>query len=104
MIVRGKKVRVRGTLAPFVAGQRVSVRLFRGSHRVRREDRGGRAGRRASPPSLKAPKGKLNVRASHAATPQQAAANAKKQRLLAIVPHAGLGLPRRRRSASCRPA
>jgi hypothetical protein len=37
VIVRGKKVRVRGTLAPFVAGQRVSVRLFRGSHRVRQK-------------------------------------------------------------------
>jgi peptidoglycan hydrolase-like protein with peptidoglycan-binding domain len=90
VIVRGKKVRVRGTLAPFVAGQRVSVRLFRGSHRVRQKTVAVGAGGAFSA-SLKAPEGKLNVRASHAATPQQAAANAKKQRLLAIVPHAGLG-------------
>ena len=90
VIVRGKKVLVRGTLAPFVAGQRVSVRLFRGSHRVRAKTVAVGPGGAFSA-SLKAPKGKLNVRASHAATPQQAAANAKKQRLLAIVPHAGLG-------------
>jgi len=90
VIVRGKKVLVRGTLAPFVAGQRVSVRLFRGSHRVRAKTVAVGPGGAFSA-SLKAPKGKLNVRASHAATPQQGAANAKKQRLLAIVPHAGLG-------------
>jgi peptidoglycan hydrolase-like protein with peptidoglycan-binding domain len=90
VIVRGKKVRVVGTLAPFVAGQKVTVRLNRGSHKVRQKtvavQPGGGFGA-----LLKVPEGKLNVRASHAATPQQAAAQAKRQRLLGINSRAGLG-------------
>jgi peptidoglycan hydrolase-like protein with peptidoglycan-binding domain len=90
VIIRGQKLIVRGTLAPFVPGQRVTVGLFRGRHRVRAKTVGVGAGG-AFAASLKAPKGKLTVRATHAATPQQAAASAKPQRVLAIVPHAGFG-------------
>jgi peptidoglycan hydrolase-like protein with peptidoglycan-binding domain len=90
VILRGKKVRVVGTLAPFVAGQKVTVGLYRGSHRVRQKTVAvGANGAFAT--LLKTPEGKLNVRAAHKATPQQVAANAKKLRLLAIDSHAGLG-------------
>jgi lipoprotein-anchoring transpeptidase ErfK/SrfK len=90
VILRGKKVRVVGTLTPFVAGQKVTVGLYRGSHRVRQKTvTVGQGGGFTT--LLKAPEGKLNVRAAHKATPQQAAANAKKVRLLGIKSHAGPG-------------
>jgi lipoprotein-anchoring transpeptidase ErfK/SrfK len=93
VVLRGRKLRVRGTITPFVAGQRVTVRLYRGSHKLKAKAVAVKpvAGRGGFVVSLKAPTGKLTVRASHRPTPQQGTAVAKAQRALSITPHAGLG-------------
>jgi lipoprotein-anchoring transpeptidase ErfK/SrfK len=93
--LRGDKVRIRGTVAPYVAGQKVVVRLYRAGRRVASKTArvqpaaGGAKGSFAV--SLKPPAGRLTVRASHSATSAQAAMAAKPRRLLVVTPHAGLG-------------
>jgi peptidoglycan hydrolase-like protein with peptidoglycan-binding domain len=71
----GDRVLVRGTLNPYVAGQRVHVRLYRDSKRLRVKTvtvRPGRSGRKGTfvvnfqSEAL----GRLTVRATHDATPQ----------------------------------
>jgi len=95
VVLRGDRVRVRGTVAPFVAGQSVTVRLYRGRARLKAKSvavkpvpgtaNGGFV------VSLKPRSGRLTVRASHKATPGQVTMVAKSQRLLVVKPTAGPG-------------
>src|SRR3954464_5827265 len=70
--LRGDQVRVRGTVAPYVAGQKVVVRVYRGGRRVAAETArvhpaaGGAKG--GFTVAFKPPAGSLLVRASHRAT------------------------------------
>jgi hypothetical protein len=81
-VLAGQRIRVRGSVAPFVAGQSVVVRVFRGSKKlssrkvqVKANSTGTRGtfvlGLKAASP------GHLTVRASHRATAEQATMVAK---------------------------
>jgi len=89
--LRGDRVRVRGVVAPYVAGQKVVVRLCRGKRKVAAKQAGVRPV--AGTPnggfavSLKPPKGRLTVRATGA----QATASAKPRGLLVVAPSAAPG-------------
>jgi peptidoglycan hydrolase-like protein with peptidoglycan-binding domain len=93
--LRGDRVRVRGTVAPYVAGQTVRVRVQRGRRSVATKDvpvqplPGGARG--GFVVSLMPPAGRLTVRASHRATAAQAAMVAKARRVLVLTPHAAPG-------------
>ena len=95
VVLRGDRVRVRGTVAPFVAGQSVTVRLYRGRAKLQakavsvRPRPGTTNG--GFVVSLKPRSGRLTVRASHKATPGQVTMVAKPQRLLVVKPTAGPG-------------
>jgi hypothetical protein len=95
VVLRGDRVRVRGTVAPYVAGQKVTVRLYRGRAKL-----AAKAGAVKPVPgtpngtfvvSLKPPTGRLTVRAVHRATPQQVKIVAKARHLLGVQPAAGPG-------------
>jgi peptidoglycan hydrolase-like protein with peptidoglycan-binding domain len=91
--LRGDKLRVRGFVSPFVAGQKVVVRITRGAKTLRSKTvairQSGANG--VFLVALKAAEGTFSVRAIHKGTPQQAAAKAAPAKLLGIVPHAGFG-------------
>ena len=95
MVLRGDKLRVRGVVEPFVPGQSVVVRLYRGRAKLAAKQ----AKIRQIPGtanggfgvSLKPGKGRLTVRASHRATPQQVTAVAKAGPVIGVTPHAGPG-------------
>jgi hypothetical protein len=93
--LRGDRVRVRGVVAPYVAGQSVVVRLYRGRSRLAAKTvaikpvAGGKNGGFAV--SLKPRTGRLAVRATHRATAAQAKFVAKPRRLLVVTPHAAPG-------------
>jgi hypothetical protein len=93
VILRGDRLRVRGFVTPYVPGQRVTVRLYRGGKKRAAKSvlvqRAGPNGTFAV--SFPATKGRLAVRASHRATPQQATFTAKPARVTGIVPHASPG-------------
>ena len=93
VVLRGAKLRVRGTVSPFVAGQRVTVRLYKGrSKRAAKSVLVKPAGPNGTfVVSLQPAKGRFTVRASHRATPQQATFVAKPKRVIGITPHASLG-------------
>ena len=91
----GVRVRVRGAVAPYVPGQTVVVRLYRGRSKLAAKaapirpvpgsPNGGFVAR------LKPGKGRLTVRASHRATPAQVTMVAKPRRVLVLTPHAAPG-------------
>src|SRR4051794_27549538 len=93
--LRGDRVNVRGTVAPYVAGQTVRVRVYRGGKRVATKaaavqpvagsTNGGFV------VSLRPPTGCLTVRASHRATAAQASMAAKARRVMVLVPRAAPG-------------
>ena len=93
VVLRGDTLRVRGTVAPFVAGQHVTVRLYKGRKKLAAKSvlvkPAGPRG--AFVVSLKPGKGRLTVRASHKATPQQATFVAKPKRVIGITPFAAPG-------------
>src|SRR3954471_17970750 len=72
--LRGARVRIRGTVTPYVAGQRLVVRTFRGGRKLTarsvklRPDRGGARGR-FSVGVRPGRTGRLEIRAVHRATP-----------------------------------
>jgi hypothetical protein len=95
VVLRGDRVRVRGVVAPYVAGQKVEVRLSRGRAKLKAKtvavkpvpgtSNGGFV------VSLKPRTGRLTVRASHRATPGQVAMAAKARSMLVVKPSAGPG-------------
>jgi len=95
-VLAGARVRVRGTLSPYVAGQRVHVRLYRGGKRLRAKTvsiRPGRSGRKGTfllnftPEAV----GRLTVRATHDATPELARAVAQPRGFAVLPRHVGPG-------------
>jgi peptidoglycan hydrolase-like protein with peptidoglycan-binding domain len=96
VVLRGDSVRVRGLVKPFVPGQSVTVRLYRGGKKLSakaltvKQIRGGATGGFVA--SLKAGRsGALTVRASHRATEAQATMVSKASRLLVLTPRAAPG-------------
>ena len=95
VVLRGDRVRVRGTVAPYVAGQSVVVRAYRGRKRVAAKTLAVR--QVAGSPnggfvvSLRLPRGRLTVGAVHRATTAQAAVVAKRRRLSVVRSHAEFG-------------
>src|SRR4051794_32456783 len=96
--LRGDRVRVRGTVAPYVAGQTVRVRAYQARPPRRKvadiqarvqpvpgTSRGGFA------VSIAPPAGRLIVRADHRATAAQGAMTARWRRVLVLVPRAAPG-------------
>ena len=94
VVLRGDRVRVRGTVAPYIAGQKVVVRLYEGRKKLKAKAAtikpiaGGKGGFLVS---LKPRTGRLTVRASHRATPGQVTMVAKARRLLVVKPTAAPG-------------
>jgi cold shock CspA family protein len=94
VVVRGDRVRVRGTTAPFIAGQKVTVRLYEGSKKLKAKAvtikpiAGGKGGFTVT---LRPRSGRLTVRATHLATPEQVTMVAKRRRMLVVKPTAGPG-------------
>jgi hypothetical protein len=91
--LQGDALRVVGAVSPFVPGQTAVVRLYEGRKKLASKKV---AIRQAGPNgtflvSLKARTGRLTVRASHRATPQQGTMTAKPRRVLGITPSAGFG-------------
>jgi L,D-transpeptidase catalytic domain len=94
VVLRGDRLRVRGVVAPFVAGQTVVVRLYKGRTKLAAKAvavRPGAGGNGAFVVSLKPGKGRMTVRASHRGTAAQATAVAKPRRVIGVTPHASLG-------------
>ena len=95
VVLRGDRLRVRGVVAPYVPGQTVVVRLYRGRTKLAakavavRPVPGGPNG--GFVVSLKPGKGRMTVRASHRGTAAQATAVAKPRRVIGVTPHASLG-------------
>ena len=95
VVLRGDRVRVRGAVAPYVPGQTVVVRLYRGRSKLAAKAAlikpvpGTPNG--AFVVSLKPGKGRLSVRASHRATPAQVTMVAKARRVLVVTPRAAPG-------------
>jgi hypothetical protein len=93
VVLRNDKLRVRGFVAPFVPGQSVTVRLYRGKKKLAaKAAKVQQAGPNGTfQVSLTPAIGRLTIRASHKATPQQVAFAAKPVRVTGITPHAGPG-------------
>jgi hypothetical protein len=95
VVLRGDRLRVRGVVAPYVAGQTVVVRLYKGRAKLAakavavRPVPGGPNG--GFVVSLKPGKGRMTVRASHRGTAAQATAVAKPRRVIGVTPHASPG-------------
>ena len=91
--LRGDALRVVGSVSPFVPGQRAVVRLYEGRRKLASKQVAIRqAGANGTfLVSLEARTGRLTVRATHRATPQQGAMTAKPRRVLGISPSAGFG-------------
>jgi peptidoglycan hydrolase-like protein with peptidoglycan-binding domain len=92
VVLHGDRLRVRGVVAPFVPGQTAVVRLYRGRSKLAAKAvaikpiPGGPNG--GFVVSLKPPKGRLAVRASHRATTAQVSTVAKARRVLVVTPRA----------------
>jgi hypothetical protein len=95
VVVRGSRVRVRGSVAPFVAGQSVVVRLYRGRAKLKAKTVAVKpvpgTPNGTFSVSFKPRSGRLSVRAAHDATPGQVDMAAKSQRLLVVKSSAGPG-------------
>jgi hypothetical protein len=95
VVLAGKRVRVRGVVRPFVPGQAVAVRLYRGRSKLAvkavavQPVPGGADG--GFVVAMKTGAGRLTVRATHRATPQQAKFVAKARHVLVVRPHAAPG-------------
>ena len=95
VVLRGDRVRVRGAVAPYVAGQSVVVRLYDG--RTKLAAKAAVIKPVAGTPnggflvSLKPRSGRLTVRASHRGTPGQVTMVAKARRMLVVTPTAAPG-------------
>ncbi|MEO8691093.1 MAG: L,D-transpeptidase family protein [Solirubrobacteraceae bacterium] len=95
VVLRGDRVRIRGVVAPFVAGQTVVVRLYEGPKKLKAK--AAAVTPVAGTPnggfvvSLKPRTGRLTVRASHRATPGQVTMKAKARRMLVVTPSAAPG-------------
>jgi hypothetical protein len=90
----GQTLRVRGTVKPFVAGQRVTllvVRRGKVGKRVRMAVRPGRRGGRFGVSFRVGTKGKLRLVVRHGATPQQAAFRARDRRVRVVDWRTGAG-------------
>ena len=96
VLLRGDRVRIRGTVTPYVAGERVVVRAFRGRHRLLarrvaiRSARGGALGSFQVALRLSS-SGLVTVRAEHAATPALGAGAAPARRARVMAARAGPG-------------
>jgi peptidoglycan hydrolase-like protein with peptidoglycan-binding domain len=92
---RGQKIKVSGTVKPFVAGQAVMLQVVRRGKVVSRRAVGiipGRKGAGRFVTRLKARKaGRMRLVVKHAATPQQAAFRAKDRRIEVVNWTAGAG-------------
>jgi len=83
--------RIRGQLRPYVAGQTVLVRFFRGGKRIHhqteqvRPSNGGKVGVFKTPFRAKA-EGRITISAVHRATPQLTTVRAAKQRVFVVKP------------------
>jgi hypothetical protein len=93
-LLKGDTATVRGSLSPFVEGERVAVELFRGRKRVsrktvevRNDDGVGRFAVRFRVRGA----GAHTVRATHDASARQQEATAEPQRFSSLVPSAGRG-------------
>jgi hypothetical protein len=87
----GTRLRVRGALAPVVAGQRVVVRISRGAKTLRSVTvRPNRAGAFVVGYTPKAG-GRITVRATHAASPELAEVTAAPKRVQVVVASASRG-------------
>ena len=95
VVLAGDRVRVRGLVRPFVPGQVVVVRLYRGRSKLAAKAvavqpvPGGTDG--GFVVAMKTGAGKLTVRATHAATPAQAKFVAKARHVLVVRPRAAPG-------------
>jgi hypothetical protein len=92
VVLRGDRVRVRGVVAPYVAGQAAVVRLYRGRKKLAAKAAAIRpvpgTPNGAFVVTLKPGTGRLTVRASHRATPAQVTMVAKARRVLVVTPRA----------------
>ena len=95
VVLAGDRVRVRGVVRPFVPGQTVVVRLYRGRSKLAAKAvavqpiPGGPDG--GFVVAMKTGVGKLTVRATHDATPAQAKFVAKARHVLVVRPRAAPG-------------
>ena len=92
VVLRGDAVRLTGTLTPFVAGQTVRVRVYRGSRKllvksVRVRASGATGVFRLAYRARTA--GVLRAEAVHRATPQLGTVRARRARLTVLLPRAG---------------
>ncbi len=92
--VRGHAFAVRGEVRPYVPGQKVVVRVYRGTRKLRVRSLtvkpAGKAGRFQMKVGAARP-GRLVVRAVHRATPQLATLRSRAVRVQVVVPHARPG-------------
>jgi lipoprotein-anchoring transpeptidase ErfK/SrfK len=93
IVLRGDRLRVRGAVVPFVPGQSVIVRLYKGRKKLAAKavkvKPAGPNG--AFLVALKPAEGRLTVRATHRATPQQAQMVAKARHVIGVPSSASLG-------------
>ena len=95
VVLQGDRVRVRGVVSPFVPGQAVIVRLYRGRSKLAAKSvavkpiPGGPTG--GFVVRLKSGAGALTVRATHRATRAQAKFVAKARHVLVVTPRAAPG-------------
>jgi lipoprotein-anchoring transpeptidase ErfK/SrfK len=95
VVLQGDRVRVRGVVSPYVPGQSVVVRLYRGRSKLAakaaavRPVPGGPNG--GFVVALKPGSGRMTVRATHRATTAQAKFVAKARHVLVVAPHAAPG-------------
>jgi peptidoglycan hydrolase-like protein with peptidoglycan-binding domain len=95
VVLAGDRVRVHGVVRPFVPGQTVVVRLYRGRSKLAAKAvavqpvPGGADG--GFVVAIKTGAGRLTVRATHPATPAQAQFVAKARHVLVVTPHAAPG-------------
>jgi hypothetical protein len=95
-VLAGRRFRVRGVVQPYVAGQKATVRFYRGRSKLKVKSvqvlpsKTGKSGYFLVGFSTKSP-GKITVRASHLATPQLNTAVAKPVTVDVLPLHAGPG-------------
>ena len=94
--LKGRSFSIRGVLRPYIAGEKVVVRVYRDGKKIRAKSLTPKPvpGNQAGVITLKigAPKsGRIAIKASHAATPLLATTRARTLRLQVILPEAGPG-------------
>jgi peptidoglycan hydrolase-like protein with peptidoglycan-binding domain len=91
--LKGRTVRIRGVLRPFVAGQKVTVRIYRNGKRIKTRSFAPKPvpGNQAATFQLRVgarKSGRLAVQATHKATPLLATVRAKTVRVQVVLPRA----------------